>query len=195
MYDAQPVPPLDYRSAARFMRTLDRSGECWYRSAPVALGRYARFSMGHRHYSAHRVAYALFVGPIPDGLTIDHLCRNKTCVNPAHLEPVTIGENVRRAHKQAFCKRGHDLARYRRNEGKGCRLCLMENDEARSRIQGTPHRLTDEERAEIRRLYAEGGVTYYSLGQRFGVNAWTVKWTVRYGKRGRLTEGERKDGE
>ncbi len=48
-------------------------------------------------YRAHRVAYATFVGPIPAGLVIDHLCGARSCVNPAHLEAVTQGENARRA--------------------------------------------------------------------------------------------------
>ncbi|MFF4531456.1 HNH endonuclease signature motif containing protein [Streptomyces sp. NPDC001407] len=46
---------------------------------------------------AHRTAYSLMVGEVPDGLQIDHLCRNALCVNPAHLEPVTPSENIRRA--------------------------------------------------------------------------------------------------
>ena len=45
---------------------------------------------------AHRFAYEEYVGPIPDGLQIDHLCRNKWCVNPEHLEPVTCRENALR---------------------------------------------------------------------------------------------------
>lgn len=69
---------------------------------------------GHQRYNgrshpAHRLAYELFVGPVPDGLCIDHLCRNRACVNPAHLEPVTWGENSRRGLVKTICKRGHDL--------------------------------------------------------------------------------------
>lgn len=59
------------------------------------------------HY-AHRRSYELRVGPIPDGLVIDHLCSNRWCVEPRHLEPVTHTENIRRAYRQIeACPRGH----------------------------------------------------------------------------------------
>lgn len=65
---------------------------------------------------AHRVAYRLFVGPIPTGLHIDHLCRVRACANPEHLEPVTVLENVRRApvhiahvnRAKTHCVNGHE---------------------------------------------------------------------------------------
>jgi hypothetical protein len=67
-----------------------------------------------RHGLAHRVAYEAACGPIPDGLVIDHLCRNRACCNPAHMEPVTPGENVRRGNcppmvnaRKTHCKSGH----------------------------------------------------------------------------------------
>ena len=65
---------------------------------------------------AHRVSYEALVGPIPKDLCIDHLCRVRNCVNPAHLEPVTVRENILRGNgptavnaRKAFCKRGHPL--------------------------------------------------------------------------------------
>ncbi|HSS09404.1 MAG TPA: HNH endonuclease [Acidimicrobiales bacterium] len=79
---------------------------------------------------AHRIAYELLVGPIPEGLTIDHLCRVRHCVNPAHLEPVTQGENTRRGGnaKRTHCLRGHPLDGenlYIKPSGqRTCRACL-----------------------------------------------------------------------
>ena len=76
---------------------------------------------------AHRVVYELEVGPIPEGLVLDHLCRTPACVNPSHLEPVTQAENLRRT-RRSHCKRGHEFtaenAYVRRDNGhRMCRKC------------------------------------------------------------------------
>ena len=70
---------------------------CWRWLAAVNTSGYGHFrTSAHRTRLAHRMAYEMCVGPIPEGLTLDHLCRNRLCVNPAHLEPVTVRENLRR---------------------------------------------------------------------------------------------------
>lgn len=80
----------------RFWTDVETSEGCWiWLGAPTA-GGYGSFHLEGRQYYAHRVSYVLNVGDIPDGLHLDHLCRNKRCVNPAHLEPVTFQENIRR---------------------------------------------------------------------------------------------------
>lgn len=88
---------------------------------------------------AHRVAYEFSIGPIPDGLQLDHLCRNPPCVNPRHLEPVTNQENTRRgAHGSLItsCPKGHpydDANTYVDPDGaRRCRRCHRE----RMRRQG-----------------------------------------------------------
>ena len=90
----------------------------------------------HTHL-AHRVAYETFVGPISDGLQLDHLCRVRDCVNPAHLEPVTPRENVMRSPiaqaalnaAKTHCPQGHpydEANTYRTPRGRVCRACARE---------------------------------------------------------------------
>jgi hypothetical protein len=104
--DMAPGTPIE-----RLMRrvTVTDSG-CWeYGGSRINTGYGMVVSDGH-HVLTHRLSYEHFVGPIPDGLVLDHLCRNRPCCNPAHLEPVTVAENNRRAaYKRDLCKRGHPL--------------------------------------------------------------------------------------
>jgi len=86
-----------------------------------------------KHTRVHRLAYELLVGPIPEGLVLDHTCRVTRCVNPAHLEPVTFKENVLRGDsmsarwaRRTHCDAGHDLAEDRAAGRKRCRLCQNE---------------------------------------------------------------------
>ena len=76
--------------------------ECWLRELgvrPKGAGRSGGYSRLYRHGQtvyAHRLAYETWIGPIPDGMHIDHLCRQRHCINPAHLEAVTPRENAQR---------------------------------------------------------------------------------------------------
>lgn len=81
----------------RFWSKVRVTDGCWEWKASHDTRGYGLLWLNRRWIGAHRFAYELLVGPIPDGLEIDHLCRNKSCVNPAHLEPVTHLENMRRA--------------------------------------------------------------------------------------------------
>src|SRR4051812_48054279 len=87
------------RLILEFMGRFFGTGECWIWPNHTDEYGYGRVRWGGRFAKPHRVAYELFVGPIPEGLEIDHVCRNPSCVNPRHLEPVTHVENMRRARK------------------------------------------------------------------------------------------------
>lgn len=101
----------------RFWRKVDRRGpdECWPWLAAVGTHGYGVvITIDQRQTTAHRVAYELEVEPIREGLTIDHLCRNRVCMNPAHMEAVTQRENILRGNcmgarhaRKTHCPRGH----------------------------------------------------------------------------------------
>lgn len=104
--------------AERFDDKVARSDECWIWTGFRDKAGYGRIREGGRSTPvlyAHRVSYERHVGRIPDGLVIDHLCRVRHCVNPAHMEVVSMGENARRGdspnmilHRNGKCVRGHD---------------------------------------------------------------------------------------
>lgn len=86
-----------YEDLLRFFWShVEKTDTCWNWTGGKNSNGYGQFYAMSLRFSAHRFAYEICVGPIPPGLTIDHLCRNHGCVNPAHIEPVTIKENVRR---------------------------------------------------------------------------------------------------
>lgn len=120
---------------------LDGSG-CWVFKGPLREG-YGRVRDMSRHsVQAHRVMYEACVGQIPAGLHLDHLCRNRACVNPAHMELVTNRENLRRGNgisainaRKTHCDRGHEFTpentRIRTSGYRQCRECARITERSR----------------------------------------------------------------
>lgn len=144
-------------SATRFWAKVDRrAGEdCWDWRAFTSADGYGRVWWNGRPHVAHRIAYEISVGPIPDGLTIDHLCRNTLCCNPAHLEAVTSEENVRRgAASITHCKRGHaftpeNTVMVNKGGSRRCRRCkAMHEAQHRKRLAGGKPKAKVEEPAK-----------------------------------------------
>lgn len=120
-------------------------GACWVFDGPLNQGGYGLVTLrppgeGTKQYRAHRLAYEVWVGPIPDGLTVDHVakrgCVSKACCNPAHLEAVTNAENSMRSGnplaqnaRRNRCVNGHEFDEERRvgdRVYRGCSVCRLE---------------------------------------------------------------------
>lgn len=114
----------------RFWEKVDKTPTCWKWKGSLGKKGYGRFRVGDRTEMAHRVAYELIVGAVPQGKTLDHLCRVRGCVNPAHLEAVSNAENVLRGvgppainAKRTHCVHGHEFSDANTYVHKGRRFC------------------------------------------------------------------------
>jgi hypothetical protein len=117
---------------ANLSRYADMSGDCWIWQRYISKDGYGRLWYKGQKYVAHKLVYELVFGKVPDGLTLDHLCRNRSCVNPFHLEPVTRGENVLRGDTlpaknvaKTCCPLGHPLSGANLVTISGARRCRI----------------------------------------------------------------------
>lgn len=118
---------------------------CWLWLAHVDRDTgYARLNVEGRARTVHVLSYQIFVGPVPDGLELDHLCRVRCCVNPNHLEPVTRRVNVRRGlagdknRRKTHCPSGHEYNAsntYTYGKKRHCKTCAIEKCAERRRTK------------------------------------------------------------
>ena len=128
----------------RFWARVQKGDGCWEWTGKVATTGYGRIKIDGREHGAHRVAYRLAFGEIPEGLQVHHRCENRRCVRPEHLEAVTIRTNVLLGRgitavqaRQRQCKRGHEFTPANTYVHRGlrhCRACrAQQTRELRSR--------------------------------------------------------------
>ena len=114
----------------RLMARVEITDDCWLWNGYVNSRGYGTAYVNGRTREAYRALYELIVGPVPNGLHLDHLCRVTRCVNPYHLEPVTHAENMRRAAAaRTHCKNGHEWSEattYLYQGKRDCRACNTE---------------------------------------------------------------------
>lgn len=134
----------DKTPAERFFEKVDASSDCWIWTGALLRNGYGYFGSDGRTHLTHRWSWEHLVGPIPDGLVIDHLCRVHACVNPDHLDPVTQAVNrirgvTARTHNSSktHCPANHpydEANTYVSRSGKrSCRECTRVNDRRRKR--------------------------------------------------------------
>lgn len=146
----------------RFWSKVMKTDGCWRWTGAKTVG-YGRFKMFGAVYGAHRVSVVIHRGAdIPAGLVVDHLCRQRDCVRPEHLDLVTLGENTLRGespsaiawriHREGECSQGHDLAEHgvRRKCGRivcrECRRQYMARSDVRERTRDRARRARAEGR-------------------------------------------------
>lgn len=130
---AVPMTPEE-----RFWSNVEKSEGCWVWQRVILPSGYGQVKWKGRSRRAHRVAYELAVGPIPRGLQLDHLCRNRACVRPDHLEAVTARVNTLRGNtitaanaRKTHCIHGHAFTpenTYRYQGKRACKACRTANN-------------------------------------------------------------------
>lgn len=198
---SKPIPKLTPKQSRNFWKKVNKETDsgCWDWTGYKNSEEYGRFYIAHGKgersiFLAHRIAYSELVASIPEGMVIDHKCKNHSCVNPDHLDVVTIKENVLRGDgptaknaRKETCIHGHPLTDdnvYLEHNKNGsvyrkCRACRREVEEMRSEAFRKAKRKPNPSPEELQRLLDENvGLTAIAL--EYGVTYAAVrKWVKR----------------
>lgn len=181
----------------RFSSKVHRHASgCWLWTACLTSNGYGRFSWEGKVRLAHRVSYTLLVGPVPEGLELDHLCRVRHCVNPEHLEPVTRRENIHRGFgitavhaRKTHCPQGHEytednlLVSALDRGNRVCKACLASRDGKSKYWDSKPPDyvpLVDRRHCPRGHEYTEENTSYTKTGAKYCNECKRVKGRERY---------------
>ena len=153
--------------ASKLWNYTRQEGDCWVWTRCRFENGYGAFKVANKQWRTHRLAWTLMHGEIPAGLQVNHHCDNKACINPAHLY---VGDQ--KQNRQDAVRRGRTA--------KGIRNGMYTHPESRSTGErNSNHKITDEQRADMRIAYAQGGVTLSQLGKQYGITAQSVYSSVK----------------
>jgi hypothetical protein len=144
-------PQYTPEQVAYFWSKVDKSGECWLWTASCGTGGYGQIGINNRALAAHRVAYEIAIGPIPPGMAVCHTCDVRACCRPSHLWLGTRRDN-----------QADMAAKHRSAIG----------------VRNGAARLTEQDVRDIRRIYANGGISQKRLAEQFGVTQVAVRMIV-----------------
>ena len=177
----------------RFWKHVQKSDGCWTWKLTLDEDGYGRFRIGSKRWYAHVLSHEMEIGPVPPDFHVDHKCRTRACVNPAHLEAVTVKVNTLRGvgptaqnARKTHCSRGHEFTEINtiwKDGRRNCRTCRRASREAEKREVKVKTRKPKPDAAAMRK-HRLAGMSWREVGLRYGVSDTAArKWASQMGIR------------